>query len=123
MVLLNNFEFLVENLKQHIKLDQVQLLCVVVECFINAVVLQQKGIEIQDEFGDEKDLDDISVRMSSLFENLSRSLASFIERKTPHFFGYNWHARWQQEMQVINYIFCIYIQGISKFTGGKFSLN
>ena len=123
MVLLNNIEFLVENLNQHLKLDQVQLLCVVVECFIKAVVLQQKGIEIQDEFGGEKDLDDISVRMSSLFENLSRSLASFIERKTHHFFGYNWHARWQQEMQVINYIFFIYIQGISRFTGEKFSLN
>ena len=97
MVLLNNFVLLVDNLKQHVKLDQMDIICHVVECSITVSVLQKKGIHLQDKSGNEDDRGDISEEISSVFERLSESVANVIKWK-PRYRDKD--TRWHQELQV-----------------------
>ncbi len=55
LVLLTNFLRLVQNVKQHLKLNQVEVLCCLVECLISAIVIQKKGIDLQSECENDPD--------------------------------------------------------------------
>ena len=93
MVLLNNFVLLVENLKQHVKLDQIEIICHVVECSITVAHVLQNNSDNEDDRGD------ISEEMSSVFERLSESVANVIKWK-PRYRHEDKDARWRQELQV-----------------------
>lgn len=102
MVLLDNFVLLVENLKQHPELNQVEVICRVVECSITIVVLQRKANDRQDESANEDDLGDNPDEMSAVFERLSESVANYVKWK-PRFRWQNKDAPSQQELHVSIY--------------------
>ena len=88
MVLLDNFVLLVENLKHHLDLDQVEVICRVVECSITIVVLQRKANDLQDESAHKEDLGNSPEEMS-VFERLSESVANYV--------GWKPRSRWQNK--------------------------
>ena len=114
MVLLNNFVFLVENVKQHLKLNQVDVLCHLVECLITGIVLQKKGIDLQDESENRngaddsvteasESTDDFPKEMIALQEKQSEKVDYFFERKLINkILEYSSIAEWRQELQVSN---------------------
>ena len=112
MVLLKNFVFLVENVKQHLKLNQVDVLCHLVECLVTGIVLQKKGIDLQDESenrngADEsvtepsESTDDFPKEMITLQEKQSEKVDYFI-RANLKILEYSSDAEWRQELQVSN---------------------
>ena len=112
MVLLKNFVFLVENVKQHLKLNQVDVLCHLVECLLTGIVLQKKGIDLQDESenrngADEsvtelsESTDDFPKEMITLQEKQSEKVDYFI-RANLKILKYSSDAEWRQELQVSN---------------------
>ncbi|CAB4041147.1 Hypothetical predicted protein, partial [Paramuricea clavata] len=46
LILLNNLVRVVGNVKQHLQLSQVEVLCRLVECLVTAIDLQKKGIDL-----------------------------------------------------------------------------
>ena len=102
MVLLNNFILLVDNLKEHVKLDQIEIICNLVECSVTVAALQKKEIHLQDESGNEDDRGDIPEELSSVFERLSESVANVIKWKPRYRCENKKDAQWHQELQVSN---------------------
>ena len=105
--------FLVQYVKQHLELRQVQVLCHLVECLITAIILQKNGIDLQDEsavLGSEIDPDenlstsfqftDIPHEMLSLFKNQCGLVEKFFETKLPVHLGYSRITPWNEELQV-----------------------
>jgi hypothetical protein len=116
LVLLNNFVQLVEIVKQHLKLNQVEILCRLVECLITTIVLQKKGIDLQDEptvVENENDPDenlstslqmtDIPREMSSLLNKQYGFVGRFIDARFSAHLENIRPADWDQELQVSNY--------------------
>ena len=112
MILLNNFAVLVENVKQHLKLNQVHVLCHLVECLITGIVLQKKGIDLQDESETEskshdgiytpfESTNDIPKEMLALLKKQSGLVDNFITRKLNNL-EYSAVAEWHKELQVGN---------------------
>ena len=101
MVLLNNLVLLAEILKHYLKLNQVEVLCHLMECLITAIVLQKKGIDIEDESGDEDCLDDLPEEMSSVLKKLSGCVTGFIEVKLFRPLEGITDTGWHKELQVI----------------------
>ena len=110
MVLLNNLVVLVENVKQHLKLNQVHVLCHLVECLISGIVLQKKGIDLQDESETEnkshdgistpfESTNDIPKEMLALFKKQSGLVDNFINGKL-YYLEYSAVAEWHKELQV-----------------------
>ena len=101
-------------MKQHLKLNQVDVFCHLVECSITGIVLQKKGIDLQDESENRNGPEDsISMpfestdgipkemllslkKQSGLVDNfINRKLYSlYLERSTD--------AEWFKELQVSN---------------------
>lgn len=112
MVLLNNFVFLIENVKQHLKLNQVDVLCHLVECLITGIVLQKKGIDLQDESGNRNGADDNNTDPSESTDDFPKEMISLQEKqskKVDYFINanlesleYSNDAVWHQELQVGN---------------------
>ncbi len=112
--------FLVQTVKQHLKLNQVEVLCRLVECLITAIVLQKKGIDLQDEsaaLGNENDrndnlstsfkLKDIPKEMSSLLKDQSGFVHKFMSDRLLWLEKITFEE-WDQELQVSN-CFDIYL--------------
>ena len=110
LVLLKNLVYLVMDVKQHLKLNQVEVLCRLVECLITIIVLQKKGIDLEDEFANENGSDenlstplqlaDIPNEMSSLFEKQCEFVENFINTKLSSFLENSDVTDWNQELQV-----------------------
>ena len=96
LVLLNNLVYLVQNVKQYLKIHQVQVFCRLVECLISGIVLQKEGIDYQDQSTilknsreinpNEKtpanfELKDIPKEMSSLLKKQCGFVDDFIATK------------------------------------------
>jgi hypothetical protein len=117
LVLLNNLVLLVQNVKQHLRLNQVKILCRLVECLITTIVLQKKGIDLQDEptvLENENDPDknlstsfqltDISKEMSSHLQAQKAFVEGFMHDATLSLgLEYSKDAEWNQELQVSNW--------------------
>ena len=112
MVLLNNFVVLVENVKQHLRLGEVDVLCHLVECLITGIVLQKKGIDLQDKSENRngaddsisepwESTDDFPKEMISLHEKQSAKVDYFLKMKLKNL-EYSRDAEWHQELQVNN---------------------
>ena len=106
MVLLNNLVFLAQILKNYLELNQIEVLCHLMECSITAIVPQKRGIDIQEESGNVDDLDDLPEEMSSVIKRLSDSVASFVECKLSQSLENSTEARWHKEVQVIIIYLC-----------------
>ena len=113
MILLENFVFLVDTVKQNLKLNEVDILCRLVECLITGILLQKKGIDPQDKSRDSNNgaddsitefsepTDDFPEEMLSLQKKQSKKVSSFIDNKLK----YRENSRdeeWHQELQVSN---------------------
>ena len=94
LVLLDNLMYLVYDVKQHLKLGQVEVLCRLVECSISTIVLQKKGIDLQDDpaaLQHEIDpnlftpiqLTEIPEEMSSLLRKQCLYVDGFIDMRLP----------------------------------------
>ena len=110
MVLLNNFVVLGENMKHHLKLNHVHVLCHLVECLIAGIVLQKKGIDLQDESetGNEphdsmsvpfESINDIPKEMFLLFKKQITLVDNFISWKLNYLHDSS-VAEWHKELQV-----------------------
>jgi hypothetical protein len=103
--------------KQHLKINQVEVLCRLVECLITVVVLQKKGIDVQDksamlanESSREEngitpfEFDDIPKKMSSLLQKQRDYVDGFIDVQ---FRRINVEkcitSQWEQELCVSNF--------------------
>lgn len=131
LVLLNNLVYLVKDVKQHLKLYQVEVLCRLVECLITIIVLQKKGIDNEDESGNENESDenlstpfqlaDIPNEVSSLFEKQCEFVENFVNTKLPSFLENSDVTDWKRELQVstveITELVCLFhlITGIYYF--------
>ena len=119
LVLLNNLVYLVQTEKQNLKLNQVEVLCRLVECLITAIVLQKKGIDLQDEsaaLGNENDrndnlstsfkLKDIPKEMSSLLKEQRGFVHNFMLDKLPLGLENITFTDWDRELlvSVLTYI-------------------
>ena len=111
MVLLNNFVVLVENVRQNLKLNQVDILCHLVDCLITGIVLQMKGIGLQDESGNGssshdsismpfESLGDIPKEMSSLCKKQSELVDKFLTKNLRSPLKYSRKEEWDEELQV-----------------------
>ncbi len=120
LALLNNLVHLVHNVKQHLKLDQVELLCRLLECSTTAIVLQKNGIDCQEEYAileheNESDenlctsyqLTDIPTEMLRFFRKQEELVESFISVKLPLSLEYSKVAEWNQELQVNSCVLCL----------------
>ena len=70
MVLLDTLARLAENMKRHVKLNQVGIFCRVMECLITAIDLQKKGIDLENKFAaleHEKDPDENQLALVESF--------------------------------------------------------
>ena len=114
MVLLDNFVLLVENLKHHLDLNQVEVICRAVECSITIVVLQRKANDLQDESAHEDDLGNSPEEMSAVFESLSESVANYVGWK-PRSRWQNRDASSQQELLVSIYEEPLMLKGKGKY--------
>ena len=101
IVLLNNLVLLAEILKNYLQLNEVEVLCRLMECLITAIVLQKKETNVKDESGNEDDLDDLPEEVSSAFKRLSECVAKFVERKLSQPLEYSTDEKWKKELQVI----------------------
>ncbi|CAB4038281.1 Hypothetical predicted protein, partial [Paramuricea clavata] len=112
LVLLNNLVLLVQNVKQHLRLNQVKILCRLVECLITTIVLQKKGIDLQDEpsvLENENDRDknlstsfqltDIPKEMSSHLQSQKAFVEGFIDARLSLGLEYSKDTEWDQELQ------------------------
>ena len=115
LVLLHNLVSLVQNVKQHLKLNQVEILCRLVECLITTIVLQKKGIDFPDEpvvLEHEHDrevhlstsfqLTDIPKEMASFLKKQSGFVDDFLGRRLPGNLTNCKDTEWNQELQVSN---------------------
>ena len=115
LVLLNNLVLLVQNVKQHLELNQVEILCRLVECLITTIVLQKKGIDFPDEpvvLEHENDRDvhlstsfqltDIPKEMASFLKTQSGFVDDFLGKKLPGSLTYCKETEWDRELQVSN---------------------
>lgn len=112
MVLLNNLVAVVENVKQCLKLNQVDVLCHLVECFITSIVLQMKGNDLQDECGNKNSAHDrnsmlsfeptngIPKQMSSLRKKQNVFVNVFLITNLSSNLEGSRDAEWHQELQV-----------------------
>ena len=102
---------LVENVKQNLKLNQVDILCHLVECLITGIVLQMKGIGFQDESRNGnsshdsismpfESLDDIPKEMSSLRKKQSELVDKFLTQNLRYFLKDSSKNEWHVELQV-----------------------
>jgi hypothetical protein len=104
---------LVQNVKQHLKLNQVKVLCRLVECLITTIVLQKKGIDFPDEpvvLEHEHDRDahlstsfqltDIPKEMASHWKKQSGFVDDFLGKRLPINLTYCNGTEWDQELQV-----------------------
>ncbi|CAB4044068.1 Hypothetical predicted protein, partial [Paramuricea clavata] len=108
LVLLNNLVYLVENVKQHLKLSDVEVLCRLFECLITAMVLQKNGIDLQEESAVEDpdknlstpfQLKDIPDKMLSIVQKQFRLVEGFIDtRLAVRPVEYNNVTTWNQEL-------------------------
>ena len=114
MVLLNNFVFLVENVKQYLKLNEVDVLCHLVECLTTVIVLQMKGIDFQDGSRNEnsshdsismpfQSVDDIPKEMSFLRNKQHELVDKFLTKNLRYFLKDSSDVEWQEELQVSSY--------------------
>ena len=101
MVLLDNLGLLAEILNGYLKLHQVEVLCHLVECLVTAMVLQIKGIDVEDESSNEVDLDNLPKQMSTVFKKLDGSVAGFVEKKLFQSLEHSTDEQWHMELQVI----------------------
>ena len=104
MVLLDNLGFLAEILKCYLKLDQVEVLCHLMECLVTAIVRQIKGIAVEDESSNEVDLDNLPKEISTVFKKLDGCVAGFVEKKAFQSLEYSTDERWHRELQVIMFV-------------------
>ena len=99
-------------MKQHLKLNQVDVLCHLVECLVTGIVLQKKGIDLQDESENRnganesvtepsESTDDFPKEMITLQEKQSEKVDYFI-RANLKILEYSSDAEWRQELQVSN---------------------
>lgn len=112
MVLLDNFVVLVENVKQHLKLNEVHVLCHLVECLIAGIVLQKNGIDLQDESETEnrphdsistpfESTNDIPKEMLTLLKKQNGLVDNFMNTRLSYL-EYSTVADWHKELQVGN---------------------
>ena len=103
-------------MKQYLKLNQVGILCRLVECLTTTIVLQKKGIDFEHEraaLGNENEPDenlstsfhltDIPNEMSSSLKTQVKLVDDFIDarlhrRRSPE---YSDATEWEEELQVI----------------------
>ena len=72
---------LVQNVEQHLHLYQVQLLCRLTECLTTTIVLQKKGIDIEDEpaaLGNEKEPDE-NLSTSFQLTDIPKEMLSYLK--------------------------------------------
>jgi hypothetical protein len=113
LVLINNLVYLVQNMKQHLKIDQVQVLCRLVECLTTVIVLQTKGIDIQDkseelatEINPDKEISttfdakDIPEEMSSLLKKQCGFVDAFVSSKIHGSIQSCSNSEWDKELFV-----------------------
>ena len=105
MVLLDNLVLLAALLKNYLKLDQVEVLCHLMECLATAIVRQKKGIDFQHKSSNDEDFDDLSEEMSTVFKNLDESVACFVERNLSESLENSTDEQWYEELQVLINIF------------------
>ena len=101
MVLLDNLGLLGEILKDCLKLEQVEVLCHLMECLVTAIVRQIKGIDVEDESSNEVDLDNLPKEMSTVFKKLDGCVAGFVEKKLFQSLEHSPDEQWHRELQVI----------------------
>lgn len=101
MPLLDNLVSLAKLLKYYLKLDQVEVLCHLVECLATAIERQKKEIDFQDKSSNDNDFDDLPEKMSTLFKELDESVASFVESNLFKSLEYSTDEQWHEELQVI----------------------
>ena len=115
LVFIENLVYLVFDVKQHLKLNQVKVFCRLVECLVTAVVHQMKAVDLEEEAsatGNENDpkktistsfeLRDIPKEMSSLFKRQVEIVDKFIQDRLPVSIEYCGISQWDQELQVRN---------------------
>ena len=100
MLLLDNLVSLAELLKYYIKLDQVDVLCHLMECLATAILRQKKGIDFQHKSSNDEDFDDLPKQMSTVFKELDESVASFVDRNLLKPLEYITDKQWHEELQV-----------------------
>ena len=101
---------LVQNVKQHLKINQVQVLCRLVECLITVIVLQKKGIDLQDKSVVENEnnpknsssfkLEEIPGKMSHLLRKQRGLVDNFIDTKLTATIK---NTNWDQVLCVSNF--------------------
>ena len=113
LVLLNNLVELVRIVKQHLKINQVQVLCRLVECLITVIVLQKKEIDVQDKSvvenensQDEENLTSFTLKeipneMSGLLRKQRDFVDDFINKKV--IASMKNTSKWDQEFLVSNF--------------------
>ena len=109
MVLLDNLVFLVQNIRQHLKFNEIGVLCRLVECLTTTIVLQKKGIDYEDEPNAQPDpseklsisckLADIPSKMLYHFNEQCGYVEYFI-RSNLRELEYSNDRAWDEELQV-----------------------
>lgn len=102
-------------MKQHLKLNQVAILCRLVECSTTTIVLQKKGIDFEHEpaaLGNENESDenlstyfqltDIANGMSSVLKTQVKLVDDFIDARLlrRRSLEYSDATEWEEEIQV-----------------------
>jgi hypothetical protein len=112
LILLSNLVHLGLNVKYHLELGQVEVLCRLVECLITAIDLQKKGIDIEHKSAvlkHENDADEnLSTpyqltdipEMSQFFKEQFASVEDFMNTRLSVSLQYNGATEWNQELQV-----------------------
>jgi hypothetical protein len=111
LVLLDNFDNLVRKL--NLKLNQVELVCRLVKCLITTIVLQKKGIDLQEEsevlekesnphesLSTSFKLEDIPNEMSLLLKHQFKFVLDSMSSKLPYPLENISSRLWDQELQV-----------------------
>ena len=116
LVFLENLVYLVHDVKQHLRISQVKVLCRMVKCLVTAVVHQMKAIDLEYEStsavirnkNDPKtkiptsfDYKDIPKEMASLFKKQMDIVDKFIQDRLPFSIENCQISAWEQELQVI----------------------
>ena len=96
-------------MKQHLKLNQVRVLCRLVECLTTTIVLHKKGIDFENESDSQADsseklsvcwkLADIPPKMLMHFNVQCGSVEDFIKGKLRDL-EYSSETEWDEELQV-----------------------
>ena len=114
-VLLDSLLHLAKNVKQHLKLNQVELVCRLVECLVTVIVLHKKGTDLQEESTVLKNesssdrslstsfkLEDVSNEMSLFWKKQFQLVEDFMVSKLSYSLEYTKFNEWCLELQVSN---------------------